>query len=182
MSAPARLSNVSRLSVGQQAALKREAGHCLREADTQALQAFFSALPPGVPAYDQERYFAVLCFVCLWKEESRFNPKPLAECLRILKKDGSNSADGRFRALLDTPWQNDEGYLLAKLSRLVRQIRNANIPLYPDFEQLLDDLLHWNAESRYVQRRWMEQYVNQGSFDKKVELKMEESQIDKKEN
>lgn len=160
MSDEARLSNVSSLTTGQQAALRRETGHCLREADAQALQAFFSAIPPGVPFYEQERYFAVVCFVCLWKEESRHQPRPLAECLCILKKEGGNSADGRFRTLLDTPWQNDDGYLLTKLSRLVRQVRHADIPLYPDFEQLLDDLLHWNAESRYVQRRWMEQYVN----------------------
>ena len=160
MSDEARLSNVSSLSIGQQAALRREAGHCLREADAQALQAFFSAIPPGVPPYEQERYFAAVCFVCLWKEESRHHQRPLAECLCILKKDAGSSADGRFRTLLDTPWRNDDGYLLTKLSRLVRQVRHADVPLYPDFEQLLDDLLHWNAESRYVQRRWMEQYVN----------------------
>lgn len=152
-----RLIGVDRLSVGQQAALRREAGKCLRDADAQALQAFYTALPRGVPTWDHEQYYAVMCMLCLWKSEDRVNPRPFAECLGIMRK--TDSADGRFRALLDTPWQYDEGYLISKLTRFARQIRSYELRLYPDFERLLDDLLKWNAPKRSVQRRWMEQYI-----------------------
>ena len=154
-----RLKGLKDLSAGERATLKRCAGKCLREADAGALQAFYKACGGQVPVWAQERYFAAACLACLWKEEERRADKPLAQCLQILNRNrDTEGMDHRFRALLDTPWNDEEGYLIAKLARLVKQVKAAGAGVSPDFERLLDDLLAWNSDSRYVQRRWMEQY------------------------
>ncbi len=162
MSDTKRLAGIDRLTSGQQAALKREAGKQLQDADAAALQAFFTALPTALPyevhSYEHERYFAVLCLMCLWKPENRSAPTHFAECLR--KISDTESAGGRFRALIDTDYNPEDGFLISKLARLVRQVRSGKIAQYPDFEQLLGDLLHWNDHSRWVQREWMEIYTH----------------------
>lgn len=165
-----RFSGVEKLSTGDRAALRRLAGCCLRQADAGALRAFYSALPAGTAPWEQERCFAVMCLMCLWKPEECRAAKPVPECLAVINRQRStNGMDGRFRALLDTPWNDDEGYLAAKLARIVRQIRAAGLSLYPDFEQLFTDLMNWNNDANYVQRRWMEQYLSAGRDENKNE-------------
>lgn len=162
-----RLIGLKDLSSGERAALKRCAGKCLREADAGALQAFFTVYEGRIPSFAQERYFAVACLACLWKEEERVAPRPLPYCLQIVNRNrDSEGMDHRFRALLDTAWNDEEGFLITKLTRLVKQVKAAGLGISPDFEQLLTDLLAWNHDSRYVQRRWMEQYLTYSEEEK----------------
>lgn len=152
-----RLEGINKLTTGQQAALRREAGKRMSEADAASLQAFYSAMPPDTPPYGQERLYAVMCIMCLWKPEERKAPLPFAKCLKMMQH--TESADGRLRALLDTDYQEDDGFLIGKLARLAKQIHSSQKQLYPDCEQLYSDLLKWNYSDRKVQRRWMETYI-----------------------
>lgn len=156
------LSGIKNLTAGQQAALKREAGKCLHNASTSALQAFYIALPKldESEIKKQQQIFVVMCLMCLWRQEDRdrTKAKPFPECLKVLRKN-NKSMDTRVRGLLDTPWDYDDDYFILKLYRLTKQIRNSSKELYPDFEQLLDDLIKWNNRNRSVQRKWMEQYL-----------------------
>lgn len=158
-----KLKGIEKLSIGQLAALRREAGKRLSEADASALQAFYTAMPYGTPDYSQERMYAVMCIMCLWKPEERKTPMPFAKCLGNIRQ--TDSADGRLCALLDTDYQDDDGFLIGKLARLAKQIHASEKRLYPDFEMLYDDLLYWNSSYRGVQRKWMAQYVGENSDD-----------------
>lgn len=153
---------VKRLSTGQQASLKRSAGRTLREADAAALQAFFTAVPPQKP-YNREKAFAVVCGICLWKSEQRNNTKPFAECMHILRlqkgTDGCDGLDARFRNLIDTAWNDDDGYMAAKLTRMLKLLKSSEISC-PDPEGLYKDLCNWDHPERFVQRRWMEAYLS----------------------
>ncbi len=152
---------VNDLTTGQQAALRRSAGKSLNEVDASALQAFFSAVSLEKP-YNQEKAFTVACIMCLWKPEERVSPKPFAKCLcalRTAKKNDSNGLDARFRNLIDTVWSDDDGYLAVKLVRLCKMLKNSGAG-YPDPEALYQDLKNWDHPDRFVQRRWMEQYLN----------------------
>ena len=151
------LEGIQKLTTGQQAALRREAGKRMSEADATSLQAFYSAMPPDTPVYCQERMYAVMCIMCLWKPEERKNPQHFARCLKLI--NNSESSDGRLRTLLDTDYQEDDGFLIGKLARLAKQIHSSEKRLFPDCEQLYSDLLKCNSSYRGVQRRWMELYI-----------------------
>jgi len=151
---------INTLTVGQQASLRRSAGKLLDEVDAGALQAFFSSVVPQKP-YDQEKAFTVACIACLWKQEERVNALQFAKCLQRLrssKGDSTEGVDSRFRSLIDTPWNDDDGYLASKLVRLARMLKSADIG-YPDPEELFKDLKNWDHPDRFVQRKWMEQYL-----------------------
>lgn len=164
------------LTTGQQAALKRSAGKTLDEVDAFALQSFFTAVLPQ-NRYDQEKAFAVACIVCLWKPEERVSPKPFASCLGMLRKSKGGETkglDSRFRSLIDTDWNDGDGYLAVKLVRLARMLKQSGTG-YPDPESLFKDLKYWNHPDRFVQRRWMEQYLSTN------ETQPEENQIQEEE-
>lgn len=64
----------------------------------------------------------------------------------------SGSMQHRIEILLDTTWESD-GYLLTKLSRMLKMLRQKTAEV-PNFAALLTDLLYWNNESQSVQRKW----------------------------
>lgn len=152
---------INGLTVGQQASLRRSAGRLLKEVNAAALQAFFVAIPPQ-KQWDQEKAFATACIICLWKQEERVSAEPFEKCmgrLRISKgKDGIEGLDSRFRNIIDTHWNDEDGYLAVKLVRLAKILKNSGCG-YPDPEMLYSDLKNWNHPDRFVQRRWMEQYL-----------------------
>ena len=152
---------VNDLTVGQQAALRRSAGRSLKEADAMALQAFFAALPPQ-RQWEQERAFTTACIMCLWKAEERGTAVPFAKCLGALRRlkaaEGTKGLDSRFRSIIDTPWNDDDGYLATKLVRLAKMLKSSAVG-YPDPDTLYYDLKNWEHPERFVQRRWMEQYL-----------------------
>lgn len=152
------VNEIKKLSVGERAALRREAGRQLRNASARALAAFYRAIPPGLNDKKQECWFCVLTIACLWDVEAVSEGGCMAEMLRQLaKRQASGGMDARIRSLLDTRREED-GFLSAKLSRLARMLRSDNRQLMPDINSLLTDLLHWNNDRRSVQLRWAQQY------------------------
>ena len=65
----------------------------------------------------------------------------------------SSSMQHKVEILLDTAW-DDDGYLLTKLTRLIKMIRQKSDRVPIDFTALLEDLIYWNAENQSVQRKW----------------------------
>jgi CRISPR type I-E-associated protein CasB/Cse2 len=57
----------------------------------------------------------------------------------------------RLESLLDLSWDED-GYLLTKLTRLVKVVKSKNYAV--DCASLLGDLLYWNGEKQTVQLKW----------------------------
>ena len=157
---------VNDLTVGQQAALRRSAGRSVKEVDAAALQAFFAAIPPQ-KQWDQEKAFTVVCIFCLWKLEERTPCKPFAKYLGLLrksKKDDTDGLDARFRSIIDTPWNDDDGYLAVKLVRIAKMLKSSGYGC-PDPDLLYCDLKNWDHPDRFVQRRWMEQYLLSEEID-----------------
>lgn len=142
------------LGTGERAALRREAGSLLRQADGKAITVFYRCLPSGVGPWQEDRWFAVACLRCLW-EPGAEGGKPLEQLIaELIRSDDLSSSTGhRVELLLDTPWDED-GYLLTKLTRLVKLIRQKSDREQFAFPSLLEDLLGWNSESQYVQRKW----------------------------
>ena len=126
----------------------------LRDADGGAIAAFYKCLPPAVEAKQENRWFAVACISCLWDEESK-GEKPLEQIIAgLIRADElSDSITHRVEILMNTKWDTD-GYMLTKLVRLVKLVRQKSDRAVPDFAALLDDLIYWNAESQSVQRKW----------------------------
>jgi CRISPR system Cascade subunit CasB len=148
------------LSAGERAALKRDVGKTLSFASGNALVAFYRALPNGVSAGLEGRFFAVACTSCLWKiAQLAGNKRPYQECLKQIRADGYESFDKRVNSLLDCHWDDNDGYLQTKLCRISKQMRQKD--LLPDFRGLLLDLVGWNDPQRRVQRRWARAYYGE---------------------
>lgn len=140
------------LSNGERVSLKREAGTMLNQADGHAMRVFYQCLPYSVPQWQEERTFAAACLHCLWdRNENR--RQPLEQIFYQLGRDQdvSESVGHRLAVLLDLPWDED-GFLLTKLSRLVRLAKSKGYAV--DCQQLLEDLLYWNGEQQIVQQKW----------------------------
>ena len=147
-------SRLNRLGSGDCAALRRSAGNMLEHAAGRALTAFYRCLPNNIPAYQEEKWFAIACLRFLWDagDEER---ESLPELLRNMRSQGllSDSVVHRVEILLDTPWDQD-GYMLKKLYRLITLVRQKNGAETFSFAELLDDLLKWNREDQQIQRKW----------------------------
>ena len=145
---------LDRLGKGERAALRRAAGVMLQDADGGAISTFYKCLPPATVTWQENRWFAVACLSCLWDTEGG-EGKSLEQIIadQIRTDELSASTAHRVEILLDTKWDSD-GYMLTKLARLVKLIRQKADRAKPDFAALLDDLLYWNAENQSVQRKW----------------------------
>ena len=147
------LANLNSMQTGQRTALKRSVGIMLAGADAKAMAAFYRALPPGVPQWQEPQWFAAACFACLW-DSVEPNGQPLEQLLADLIRECelSDSMQHRVEVLLDTAWDAD-GYLLTKLSRIVKLVRQKTSGAL-DFASLLSDMLYWNQENQRIQQKW----------------------------
>lgn len=148
------LERLRTLGNGDRAALKRASGVMLADAGGKAVSAFYRCLPYGTPQRQEDRWFAVACLRCLWDVEIEAG-EPFEEIVgrMIWGEELSESAGHRAEVLLDTAWDED-GYMLTKLTRLVKLIRQKSSGAPIDFAALLEDLIYWNAENQSVQRKW----------------------------
>ena len=148
------LLRLANLGNGDRAALKRAVGIMLADADGKAVAAFYRCLPYGTPQWQEERWFAVACLHCLWDADMEGGETFERITGRMIREgELSDSTGHRVEALLDTAWDED-GYMLTKLSRLAKQIRQKSPNSPVDFSALLEDLIYWNAENQSVQRKW----------------------------
>lgn len=147
-------NKLNALDNGDRAALRRAAGSMLRDADGKAITAFYRCLPFGVAREQEERWFAVAALRCIW-DAGEDSGRPVEQVISSLIRDGelSDSAAHRAEILLDTVWDSD-GYMLTKLTRFLKLIRQKSDRCAIDFSALLDDLIYWNAENQSVQRKW----------------------------
>ena len=146
---------IDHLDSGERAVLRRNVGKLLRQADGRAITVFYRCLPFSVNNwYDEDKWFAVACIRCLW-EPNEEDGQPLEQIISdLLQKEMlSDSVRHRIGILLDTDWDTD-GYLLTKLTRLMKLIRSKSDRAQIDCAELLDDLIYWNRESQSVQRKW----------------------------
>ena len=151
-------NSLHKLTSGECAALCREAGKCMADASAQALAVFYRIAPPELNRRQQECWFTAITLACLWNvEEAQAGDEFAVMLKKYARKQETGGTDKKIRTLLDTRWEED-GYLAAKLSRLARMLRSDNRSIMPDVDRLLDDLLHWNSDSRYVQLRWAQRF------------------------
>ena len=147
-------SRLNSLGTGERATLRREAGIMLQEADSAALTTFYRCLPPVVDSRQEGRWFAIACLRCLW-DPGEENGKPFAQIVAdLIRRDELSASTGhRVENLLDTTWDGD-GYMLTKLARLVKLVKQKSGDVAVDFPDFLEDLLRWNYDSQPVQRKW----------------------------
>lgn len=148
------LARLNSLGNGERAALRRACGRMLSGADGKAVAAFYHCMPYGTPRWQENRWFAVACLRCLWNLETD-GGEAFEKIVGQMKQkmELSDSIGHRLEALLDTVWDED-GYMLTKLTRLVKLIRQKSDCTMIDFTALLEDLIYWNAEDQSVQRKW----------------------------
>lgn len=148
------LGRLCALENGERAALKRTSGVMLADADSKAVSAFYRCLPHGTPHWQEDRWFAVACLRCMWDAEIEAgDPFEKIVGRMVQSAELSESTSHRAEALLDTAWDED-GYMLTKLTRMAKLLRQKTGSASIDFAALLEDLIYWNAENQSVQRKW----------------------------
>ena len=138
---------------GLRATFRRNAGELLRTADGRAVAAFYRVCG-GAPISErnEDKCFFAICAACQWKPEEWPRAKSLTTGANALHSDDKETMEKRLRVLLDLPW-DDEGYFAAKLCRLLKYCRSKNMVV--DGKALMMDLLGWDSDQRYVQKRWV---------------------------
>ena len=144
---------VNGLDNGSRAALRRSAGTMLEKADGKAIIAFYKVLPANVSETKAEYWFAVACLRCLW-ETGKESDESIDKVIGRFQREGefSESMLHRITVLMDARW-SDDGYLLGKLTRIVKMIRQKTGQV-PDLSELIEDLTKWNYDNQEVQRKW----------------------------
>lgn len=176
------IEEIDGLPALQRTALKRCCGKLLKDANMQAIMAFYQVYPlPGEFEWAKDRLFAVACMRCMWdtkekkedrkqesmekEDESKENEgkeeetvtfeKALYRKRKELEKEDSIGWFGmerRLLRLLDRKWDKD-GMLCTDLWRMVKQMKNEGYII--DMASLGRDLCYWNAEDRNVQQKWL---------------------------
>ncbi|MCR4764221.1 MAG: type I-E CRISPR-associated protein Cse2/CasB [Lachnospiraceae bacterium] len=140
------------LGTGERAALKRSAGTMVQSADGRALKAFYRSMP-STGVRNEEKWFAIACLRCLWDIGEEKGEPFEAMISSLLRRDEiSESTSHRVSTLLDTRWDQD-GFMLSKLSRLVKMLCQKSEEML-DFPALLEDLIYWNSDTQTIQRKW----------------------------
>ena len=162
--------DLSRLSAGERSALKRNAGIMMNAAGADAIEGFYRALKVPVNLHSEKAWFAALCLQCLWREEDHPRVQSFPEMLRAIYQnpDATESSRKKCTNFLDVSW-DDDGFLLGKITNLIRSMRAKDATVIPDFEELAEDLVHWNHPDLYIQRKWLRTICSSNNQDKKEE-------------
>ena len=156
---------------GCRAALRHAAGKTMANAGGNAMTAFYRLY--DIPKFQEEKCFAVVCMMCLWDEKEWKKAEPLIQgARRRVDVDSRGGVEKRLQTLLDLSWDED-GYFLAKLCRLVKFCKSKEIVV--DASSLLADLLSWEHESHFVQKRWVKEFY---SYQNKEEQKGANEHVD----
>lgn len=145
---------INSLDSGERATLRREVGCSIRSAHGKAITTFYKCMTSSENKSREECFFAIACLRCLW-ESGDEKGLPLEQIISnlICSEDISDSTKHRVELLLDTEF-DDDGYMILKLARLVKLVRQKTDRIMIDFSELLNDLIYWNSESQFVQRKW----------------------------
>ncbi len=148
-----RVATAAENDTGLRAAFRRNAGELLWTADGSAVTAFYRLYGGGlVSERNEDRCFFAVCAACLWKPEEWSRGVPLTMAARKLDKDDMATFEKRLRVLLDLPWDED-GYFAGKLCRLLKYCRSKSLVV--DGKSLMKDLVSWDNDQRFVQKRWV---------------------------
>jgi CRISPR system Cascade subunit CasB len=140
---------LDRLDAGGRARLKRSAGQSLAES-RDALGLFYSVLPRGVSAFQEDMYFLA---ATLYPMAAGGGRGDLGDSLRQAQQ-GKNAKglDRRVQILLDA----DEAQLPFRLRQAIHFLQSTRTRV--NWPRLLDDLLRWTHPDRFVQRQWARSY------------------------
>jgi CRISPR system Cascade subunit CasB len=145
------ISRLERLDPGGRAKLKRSAGETLEEAHEIAF--FYSLLPNGVPEKQEGTYFLAATLFPLAEAGGKGD---LGTSLHNARNDkNAKGLDRRVQALLDA----DEAQLPYRLRRAIFILKSSRVRV--NWGRLLQDLLQWNASTRFVQRQWARSYFGE---------------------
>ena len=140
---------LERLDAGGRARLKRSAGKPLAES-RDALGLFYSVLPWGVSAFQEEVYFLA---ATLFPMADGGGKGDLGTSLRqACQSKNSKGLDRRVEILLDA----DAAQLPFRLRQAIRFLASCQVRV--NWPRLLEDLLYWTHPDRFVQRRWARSY------------------------
>ena len=145
---------------GLRTVLKRAAGKTMPVAGGAAMAAFYK-LPPSLGW--EQACFTVVCLMCLWEVEDWKKGRNLALAAKnCLPADRKESLGKKLENLMDLSIDED-GYFQSKLYRIIKLIKSKGALV--DANQLLYDLMHWESDSRFIQKRWVKEFYQDAKED-----------------
>lgn len=143
------------LTNGERAALKKSAGVPLQAAKSSALLAFYKCLPYDIESWKESRFFAIGCMACLWGAGD-WHGDPLEKIVSDLIQINSLSESTQHKVIniMDSRWDDEDGYLSMKLTRLLKMIHQKVPDQKVSFPSLLCDFVYWNNDMQLVQKKW----------------------------
>ena len=152
---------------GLRTVMKRAAGKNMAAAGGSAIAGFYK-LP--LVSYREEVCFDVICLMCLWEVDEWKRGESLAiaakRCVPVERRDAFGK---KLETLLDLSIDED-GYFQAKLFRIVKYIQSNGAVI--DAAQLLYDLMYWEGDTHFIQKRWVKEFY-QGAKEDESEGEVE---------
>jgi CRISPR system Cascade subunit CasB len=149
------LEKLGKLSTGERAILKRNAGNRLAEARGGAMGLFYNRVfPYNARDRDEDWYFLVATLYPLEKDSPHsYLPGSFGGSLRQVRTgENENGLNRRMERLLDADEQQLHFFLRQAVHYIASQRGRIN------WGRLLQDLLNWSHPERWVQRRWARDY------------------------
>ena len=144
------IANLNELDAGGKARLKRDAGKDLSEA--RSLGLFYRLLPHGTPVERENAYFLA---ATLFPLADSGRTGCLGDSLYRARDPDSKKNKGldrRIEILLDA----DISQLAFRLRQAVRFLKSHRVSI--NWQELTEDVLHWNSPYRTVQKKWARAY------------------------
>jgi CRISPR type I-E-associated protein CasB/Cse2 len=110
-------------------------------------------LPPNLSRRQEEAYYLLAALFAYWHQgKDAVAPSPPtdlgASLARMATGDNEDSLDRRFTALLKSHPED----LPHHLRQVMGLLKSKDVPV--DWRELLKDLLNWDHEDQFVQRKW----------------------------
>ncbi len=133
------------------AALRRGLGKAPGAA-TEMLPYIVPILPENAYGWREQACYLVASLFALYRPErgEQVEPNFGVAYLRLIEATKSDSTERRFLALLDAPRDSLPDHLRHAIGQMAAT--NRRIPI--DWRSLLKDILSWDADDRWVQRKW----------------------------
>ena len=131
---------------------------------TEMLPYIVPILPEHLSAWREQAYYLIASLFALYRPETSSAARHNfgVSYLQLAEATASGSVERRFLALLDAPIETLPDHLRHAIGQMAANSHRIAVNWYA----LLSDLLSWEADNRWVQRKWAKGfYATRRSFD-----------------
>lgn len=154
------LSNRSRIELARSCGKKIVTRERSATASIVAQAAFYQCLPTSVERWKEGRYAFCGCISAFigGSRKGAPLPKALGSYVRNESPGSAEAIKKRLIYTLNKKWDDDDTVLPTQIYQFIHFLHSKGYET--DVQDLLESLLRWNSDSKYIQLKWLRTYLN----------------------